>query len=209
MILVMGAENTEVEGTGVGLALSLALVQIMGGRLEVESTLGVGSSFTVFLPLIEAAEPQATERRPETYDFGPVTAEVDQDLQRPLTVVYIEDNLASLRLVQQVAARRPGVRLVHAMHGQVGLELVSSTRPDLILLDLHLPDMSGEEVLRRLRSESATEDTPIVIIKADATPGRVQRLRDKGASGYLTKPVDVKELLGWFDEPSRIEGEAP
>lgn len=205
----MGAENTEVEGTGVGLALSLALVQAMGGRLEVESTLGVGSSFTVLLPLIEAAEPQAAERSPMTNDFGPATADVAQGLHGPLTVVYIEDNLASLRLVQQVAARRPGVRLVHAMHGQVGLDLVSSTRPDLILLDLHLPDMPGEEVLRRLRAESATENTPIVIISADATPGRVQRLRDRGASGYLTKPVDVKELLAWFDEALRIEGETP
>ena len=205
----MGAENTEVEGTGVGLALSLALVQAMGGRLEVESDLGVGSSFTVLLPLIEAAAPQAAERSPMTNDFGPATAGVAQDLHGRLTVVYIEDNFANLRLVQQVAARRPGVRLVHAMHGQVGLELVSSTRPDLILLDLHLPDMSGEEVLRRLRAESATENTPIVVISADATPGRVQRLRDIGVSGYLTKPVDVKELLAWFDEPFRIEGETP
>ena len=205
----MGAENTDVEGTGVGLALSLALVRAMGGRLEVESALGVGSSFTVLLPLVEAAEPQAAERSPITNDFGPATADVAQGLHGPLTVVYIEDNLASLRLVQQVAARRPGVRLVHAMHGQVGLDLVSSTRPDLIFLDLHLSDMSEEEVLRRLRAESATENTPIVVIGADATPGRVQRLRDTGASGYLTKPVDVKELLAWFDEPFRIEGETP
>ena len=205
----LGAENTEVEGTGVGLALSLALAQAMGGRLEVESTLGVGSSFTVLLPLIEAGEPQAAERSPLTNDLGRATADVAQGLHGPLTVVYIDDNLASLRLVQQVAARRPGVRLVHAMHGQVGLDLVSSTRPDLILLDLHLPDTSGEEVLRRLRAESATENTPIVVISADATPGRVQRLRDTGASGYLTKPVDVQELLAWFDEPFRIEGETP
>ena len=205
----MGAENTDVEGTGVGLALSLALVQTMGGRLEVESTLGVGSSFTVLLPLIEAAEPQTAEQSPVTNDFGPATADVAQGLRGPLTVVYIEDNLASLRLVQQVAARRPGVHLVHAMHGQVGLDLVSSMRPDLILLDLHLPDMSGEEVLRRLRAESANENTPIVVLSADATPGRVRRLRDTGASGYLTKPVDVKELLAWFDEPLRSEGETP
>jgi len=159
--------------------------------------------------LIEAAEPQTAEQSPVTNDFGPATADVAQGLRGPLTVVYIEDNLASLRLVQQVAARRPGVHLVHAMHGQVGLDLVSSMRPDLILLDLHLPDMSGEEVLRRLRAESANENTPIVVLSADATPGRVRRLRDTGASGYLTKPVDVKELLAWFDEPLRSEGETP
>jgi CheY-like chemotaxis protein len=117
-----------------------------------------------------------------------------------LSVAYIEDNLANVRLMERLAERRPGVSLVHAIQGRLGLDLVTSSPPDLIFLDLHLPDMSGEEVLRRLMAEPATRDIPTVVVSADANPSQVRRVIEIGARGYLTKPFDVEEVLAWFDE---------
>ena len=101
------------------------------------------------------------------------------------------------RLIDQVVQRRPGLRLLTAADGAAGLAQARRHRPDLVLLDLHLPDLDGEEVLRRLRQES--DRTPVVVISADATPARVERLRRAGAAAYLTKPIDVHEFLATVD----------
>jgi CheY-like chemotaxis protein len=136
-------------------------------------------------------------------------AERQQELEEPappepepaaeLTVLYIEDNLSNLQLVERVLSRRPGVRLISAMRPQLGLELAAEHDPDLILLDLHLPDMPGQEVLRRLRAEPRTATVPVVILSADARPNLVKELLAKGVRAFLTKPLDVKELLGLLD----------
>ncbi|MBI3976526.1 MAG: response regulator, partial [Armatimonadetes bacterium] len=147
----LGAEARQIEGTGLGLALSRRLVDLMGGALGVESIPGEGSTFWVALPLTEApldgfertgAEPQepAGVRRPT----------------RVRTVLYVEDNLSSLRLVQRLLARRPGIRLMPAIQGRLAMDLAREHRPDLIVLDLHLPDMPGEEVLRALKEDPQT-----------------------------------------------------
>jgi CheY-like chemotaxis protein len=107
--------------------------------------------------------------------------------------------------MEQIVARRREVTLIHATQGRLGLELISSSPPDLILLDLHLPDMSGEEVLRRLQAEVTTRTIPTVVVSADASPGQIRRILEIGASGYLTKPFDVEELLRWFDDPRGME----
>jgi len=104
-----------------------------------------------------------------------------------------------LRLVERVLSRRPGVRLISAMRPQLGLDLAADHHPDLVLLDLHLPDMPGEAVLRRLQASPRTAGIPVVILSADARPGLVQRLLEQGARGFLTKPLDVKELLEVLD----------
>jgi CheY-like chemotaxis protein len=91
------------------------------------------------------------------------------------------------------------------MQGRLGLDLVASSRPGLILLDLHLPDMSGEEVLRRLQAEADTKDIPTVVVSADASLGQIRRVLELGASGYLTKPFDVEELLRWLDDPEGMK----
>ncbi|MGH7554503.1 MAG: response regulator [Longimicrobiales bacterium] len=117
----------------------------------------------------------------------------------PATLLYIEDNLANLSLVETFLAFRPGWRVIPALQGGIGLELARESRPDLVLLDLHLPDINGEEVLRRLRADERTASIPVIIISADATRATLERLRRAGADAYLAKPLDMDEFLGTIE----------
>jgi PAS domain S-box-containing protein len=183
----LGAEHTDVEGSGVGLALSQRLMAAMNGTLRLESRQATGAGFVLELPSDTLPSTGRTPRRPTVVDAT------------RSSVLYIEDNLSNLRLVERVVARRPRWHLVHALHGALGLELARSRRLDLILLDLHLPDLSGEEVLLALRADPLTWDVPVYVVSADATDGQRRRLLAAGASGYLTKPIDVPQLLGLLD----------
>jgi CheY-like chemotaxis protein len=116
------------------------------------------------------------------------------------TLLYIEDNVANLRLLERIVSRRPGLTLLSAMQGSRGLELARDHRPGAIILDLHLPDIPGSEVLAHLREDQRTRDIPVVILSADATAGQITRLLAQGARAYLTKPVDVGEILTLLDE---------
>ena len=111
------------------------------------------------------------------------------------TVLYIEDNLSNLELVERILRRFPSIRLLSATRGEQGVELAREHRPDLILLDLHLPDIWGDEVLRRLRTDAALREIPVVMLSADATLEQIKRLLAAGAQGYLTKPINRQELL--------------
>ncbi|HET8680157.1 MAG TPA: response regulator [bacterium] len=122
------------------------------------------------------------------------------------TVLYIEDNLSNLALVQRILARRPEVRLIQAVQGRAGLNLAREHRPDLILLDLHLPDIHGSEVLRLVKDDPTTRTIPVVVISADATTGQIERLIAAGARDYLTKPLDVRKLLSLLDEALKGRG---
>jgi CheY-like chemotaxis protein len=107
---------------------------------------------------------------------------------------------ANLRLLERLLADRPGIRLIPALQGQLGLDLAVQHLPDLILLDLHLPDLDGEQVLHRLKENTETRHIPVVILTADAaTPGRLNRLLDAGAGAYLTKPLNLHEVLSIID----------
>jgi signal transduction histidine kinase/ActR/RegA family two-component response regulator len=197
----LGVEASGVEGTGLGLALSKHLVTAMGGTMLVRSQVDVGSIFSVELPI--AAAPAAV---------GDAASEIVPGLASDagrlrLKILYIEDNLSNLRLVERILVQRPGVTLLSAMQGRRGLELARDHRPGLILLDRHLPDVPGDEVLRLLREDPRTQDIPVVILSADASRGQVQRLLDIGARAYLTKPLDVRRFLAVVDESAHRDGE--
>ncbi len=179
-----------VEGTGLGLALSKGLLEAMGGTIEVSSTPGKGTVFTVALPL--ATEEHLTR---EDDDAEADIADVAAPGGPKGRVLYIEDNLANVHLVERILGRYPGLELVTAMQGSMGVDLATAHRPDVVLLDVHLPDISGEEVVARLRERPDTTDIPVIVLSADATAAQKRRMLQAGARAYLTKPVDVREFL--------------
>ena len=186
----LGAEQTSIEGTGLGLALAKRLAAEMKGSLTVESKVDEGTVFHVTLPRAEGES--AHELVP------PQTVIVTADYSG--SVLYIEDNASNVVLMERLLMRRPGVRLKHAHDGRSGLEMLKGARPDLIILDLHLSDMPGEEVLRRIWSDPATRNVPVAVLSADATGRSQRRLRASGAIAYLTKPFDIAEVLRLVDE---------
>ncbi len=188
----LDAEARGIEGTGLGLALSKSLIELMGGSLVVESHQDVGSTFTLELA---QATPTGEGVAPSDPSMG----------RRPIgahqsTLLYIEDNTSNTRLVERLARHRPNVSLITSLQGSLGLELARQHRPGLILLDVHLPDVSGLEVLRRLRSEPTTATIPVVMLSADASSSHVRKCLDAGANDYLTKPIDVVRLLNVIDD---------
>ncbi len=198
----LGAEGTGVEGTGLGLALTKALVEAMGGSIGVESKVGRGSAFSVALPLAEA--PDAAEGP------HPLGEDVSGASSAERKVLYIEDNPSNLHLIERIVADRPGLNLLTAIQGRMGLELARQHRPDLIVVDVHLPDISGEEVVRALRRDPVTRSTPVIVTSADGTLRQRRRLIAAGANDYLTKPLDLKRFLAALDgalgaEPREIQ----
>ena len=206
----LDAAQTDVEGTGLGLILTKQLLTAMNGEVGVTSSVGEGSSFWFELPL--AVRPVADARPGEVrvglgLDYNiDVTDGSAATMQRTATVLYVEDNLSNVRLVEQVLARRPMISLMVAMQGHLALDLARAHQPDLILLDLHLPDTSGEQVLRELKRDRRTASIPVVMLSADATPGRLERLVSlHGAADHLTKPFDIPLLLSIVDSLGVIQ----
>ena len=187
----VGADRTATEGTGLGLTLSRSLIEEMGGSIGIErSDPGEGTVFHVDLPLAPA----------NTVPASGYFALRDADPLEAVgvmsgTVLYVEDNLANLDVVNGVLGRVGDVRVISAVQGRVGIELAASCRPDLVLLDLHLPDLDGDEVLRRLRADPRTADIPVIVLSADATRDQIERLKLAGAIDYVTKPIDVPVFL--------------
>ncbi len=184
----LGAEHSTVQGTGLGLALSKRLIEAMGGFVGVESKPNEGTRFWIDLPRadsqLELIARQAVGASPS--GMGALTGVHD--------VLYIEDNLSNLTLIEHLLADHPEIRLMTAMQGGLGLDLARQHRPELILLDLHLPDLPGWDVLAALQADEATRAIPVVVVSADATPRQVEKLMKAGARAYLTKPLEVERF---------------
>ncbi len=186
----LNAPDHASEGTGIGLTISQRLVEALGGRLEVQSVVGEGSTFSFTLPV--AAEPRPT---PVVSSVAPPTPPPAEIKAPARTVLYIEDNLSNLKLIQEVFSQRCEVNLLSATQGRTGLAIAREQRPDLILLDLHLPDLPGDALLQALKEDERTREIPVLMVSADATPAQAQRLRALGAKAYLTKPLVLPTFL--------------
>ncbi len=190
----LGAARTQIEGTGIGLTLCKRLVEAMDGQVGVESELGVGSTFWVEMPLV--ASPLEHDAHAIEEETGWKAARAAATLEGVKTILYIEDNLSNIKLIERALSEQNySIKLLTAMQGSVGLELAAQHAPDLILLDMHLPDITGDAVLGHLKTDAATQKIPVVVLSADATPSRVERLLSGGAEAYLTKPLDLKRFF--------------
>lgn len=181
----LGAEFTEVEGTGTGLALSKHLAELMHGNMGFSSTEGQGSSFWLELPLGE----MGIEQEDTT------SSEIPPKRENCCTVLYVEDNIANLRMVENIFKHYPEFTLLSATNGPEGLSMALEQHPDLILLDIHLPGMDGYEVLKQLRDQESTESIPVVALTADAMSNDVNQGLNAGFNRYLTKPIKPSKLI--------------
>ena len=187
----LGREQSDTEGTGIGLVISRRLAELMGGTLTAESVAGVGATFVLRLPLASLQAP-----KPELS----ATMDPDSDRYRRRTVHYVEDNETNVEVMRGILAHRPQVTLEVSTLGLDGLTAIRSHPPDLILLDMHLPDVDGLELLRQLQRDPACADIPIVVVSADATPTRIAEAMAAGARHYQTKPLNLAGFLGVLDD---------
>jgi PAS domain S-box-containing protein len=190
----LGQESSTEEGSGIGLVFTKRLVELMGGAIGVTSTVGRGSVFWV--EFVVAAAPQLVDATAEHVEKPQMQFKAGA-AQR--TLLYVEDNPANLRLVEQIIARRPDIRLLSARTGILGIELAHAARPDVILMDINLPGMSGIKAMQILRGDTATAHIPVVALSANAIPRDIERGLEAGFFRYLTKPIKVNEFMETLD----------
>jgi CheY-like chemotaxis protein/nitrogen-specific signal transduction histidine kinase len=186
----LGAARSEVEGTGIGLALSRRLLQAMGGSIGLDSEPGLGSTFWFRLPRSGVATAAGGGPSEPVPAATPVAATPE-----PQTVLYIEDNPVNVALMEAMLGRLPGVQLVSASVPAEGLRLAQQLQPALVLMDISMPGMDGFEALARLRANDATCDLPVVAVSANALPSDIEAARVAGFRAYLTKPLNLDILL--------------
>jgi PAS domain S-box-containing protein len=190
----LGQEHGSEEGTGIGLVTSKRLVELMGGVIGVESSVGVGTVF--WCELGAAGAPGLEALLAEHADVTHAKAEPGTPLR---TMLYVEDNPANLKLVEQLIARRPTMRLLSAVDGNMGIRLARANQPDVILMDINLPGISGFDALKLLRDDPATAHIPVVALSANAMPRDIAKGLEAGFFSYLTKPIKVKEFMDALD----------
>jgi PAS domain S-box-containing protein len=186
----LGAESSSIEGTGIGLVLSRRLAELMQGELHVESEVGRGTVATLTLALSDGPSVWARSASPPSQHGG---------LEQPLRVLYAEDNEVNVELVRQVVQLRPSIVFDVALNGTAAVGQARRDPPDLMLVDMNLGDMTGIELARTLRAHPATRDVRLVALSADALPEQIGAALRAGFEGYLTKPINFRDLLGVLD----------
>jgi len=187
----LGRERGHIEGTGIGLVISRRLAELMGGTLEAENILGQGASFVLRIP---AATPEALS------DAAQTTSPDAAHRYRRRLVHYIEDNETNAEVMHGILAQRPQVTLTVSANARDGLAAVRRQKPDLLLLDLHLPDMDGLTLLRQLKHDPRLRDLPVLMVSADGTPAGIDEALAAGALHHLTKPLNVSAFLSLLDQ---------
>jgi CheY-like chemotaxis protein len=190
----LGQEAGGEEGTGIGLVVAKRLVELMGGLIGVESTVGVGSVF--WFELISVAAPHLSMEEGGAAEVAQPQVPREARLH---TLLYVEDNPANLKLVEQTIARHADMHLLTAVNGNSGIEIARASQPDVILTDINLPDINGFEVLKILRSDPATAHIPVIAISANAMPRDIERGLKAGFFRYITKPIKLNELMDALD----------
>jgi signal transduction histidine kinase/ActR/RegA family two-component response regulator len=190
----LGQEAGEEEGTGIGLVVSKRLIELMGGEIGAESTAGAGSVFWIELNL--APEPHFAPESAETLELLATPLPTDATLR---TLLYVEDNRANMQLVEQLIERRPDMRLLSAGDGIRGITLARIHQPDVILMDINLPGISGIQALKILREDPVTAHIPVLALSANAMPRDIEKGLAAGFFRYLTKPIKVTEFMEALD----------
>jgi signal transduction histidine kinase/ActR/RegA family two-component response regulator len=193
----LGQEATSVEGTGIGLVVTKRLVELMHGTIDVSSTVGVGSVFSIELPAVLEVSKPAMRADDAAFASAPRSSRMG-GLAEPL-LLYVEDNPANLTLVQEIVGLRGGMRLISAPDAQLGIELARAHQPQLILLDIHLPGLNGMDALAILRADPSTAGIPVIALTANAMPSHRERALAAGFFRYVTKPIGVRELIDAID----------
>jgi PAS domain S-box-containing protein len=200
----LGREGSDEEGTGIGLVVSKRLVELMGGSIGANSTVGLGSEFWIELNL---AEPFSLALEAEEDEPQPAVVVPDGSAVR--TLLYVEDNAANMELVAQLIARRTDVRLLHAADGVRGIAMARTYLPDLILMDINLPGISGLQALALLHEDSTTTHIPVLALSANAMPHDVEKGLEAGFFRYLTKPIKIAEFMLALDQGLELDQAKP
>ena len=189
----LGAENMDINGTGIGLVISKKLIEKMDGEIGLESKQGIGSIFWISIPL------DSSEHTDLPQELEELTIE-QVPKQAMYTILYIEDNPANLKLVTHIFEKQPNIEIISAYTPTLGLDLIMSTKPDLVLLDIQLPEMSGYDVLATLRNNPETKDIPVIAVTANAMPSEIKKGLHAGFNNYLTKPINVSQIIEVVNE---------